>query len=502
MNIIQKLKETAFAILPVDGIVLILHFTLAPLSLEILFSFLVGSIFVILGLAIFLAGIDLGIVPAGSLLGAALTRTRNLPLILGAVVIVGFMITIAEPNLKVEGDLIESVTGNLGCITIVLSVSCGIGIFLAIAMTRLLLQIPFRLIVICCYGIALFLALFIQPTYVAIAFDSSGASTGPLTVPFFIALGIGVASVRGGKEADDDSFGTTGITAIGPILAIVVYGFILGSNGLSAPAVQAPAVQAAPHPGVISAYFSAVLPTMLNVAMALTPIAILLYVFHFFLLKLSPAQIRKMFIGIVYAWLGLVLFFIGANTGFIPAGDAIGKCMGALSGNWILIPIGCIFGAIIVCAEPAMWVLTQQVEEVSAGNISRPVLLISVAVGVSFGVGLSMWRVLAGFSIWYLIAPLFITALLLTFFSPKLFSSIAFDSGSVATGPVSSTFILPITLGASLTSGGNPSLDGFGLIAMIAIAPPISIQILGIIFHYQVQRMQKRKEQTVGVVTT
>lgn len=491
MDLIKKLKDTALAIIPVDIIVVLLHFTIVPIPIITLIEFLIGSVFVVLGLSIFLAGADIGIVPAGELLGASLTKTRNLPFIIIVIIVTGFIVTFAEPNLKVQGDLVESVTGNIKSSTVVFTVSIAIGIFLAIALSRILLQIPFKLIIIICYGLVLIFAAFIDPVYVSIAFDSSGASTGPLTVPFFIALGIGIASVRGDKSADDDSFGTTGIAAVGPILGMAICSLFLGKNGLDTSISTDASVIPTDNQNALYKYFLTMLQTTKNVTIALSPMAALIAAFQIFLLKLPPAQIRRVFTGLIYAWLGLILFFIGANTGFIPAGKAIGEGIGALSYNWILIPIGCILGSIIVCSEPAMWVLTEQVEEVSAGNIRKPILLTSVALGVSVGVGLSMWRVLAGFSIWFLIAPAFIGAMFLSFFSPKLFSAIAFDSGSVATGPVSAAFILPITLGAAQTSGGNPALDAFGLIAMIAVAPPISIQILGIIFERKERIMKK-----------
>ncbi|HNZ28078.1 MAG TPA: DUF1538 domain-containing protein [Spirochaetota bacterium] len=499
MDIIKKLKETALAIIPVDIVVAILHFTIAPLPLTTLIEFFIGSVFVILGLGIFLAGVDIGIVPAGSMLGASLTRTKNLPLIIVVIAITGFVITVAEPNLKVQGDLVESVTGNIKSGALILTVSAGLGLFLAIAMSRILIQIPFKLIIIIGYSLALVLSTFIDPVYVAIAFDSSGASTGPLTVPFFIALGIGVAGVRGDKGAEDDSFGTTGIAAIGPILGMVVYGFILAKSGANTSVPSEVAMVASDDQNSGLKYFSTITQTIKDVTISLSPVLVLIIAFQLFLLKLPPAQIRRVLTGIVYSWLGLILFFIGANTGFIPAGKAIGGEIGALSYSWILIPIGCILGSIVVCSEPAMWVLTEQVEEVSAGNIRKPVLLTSVALGVSIGVGASMWRVLSGFSVWYLIAPSFIIAMILSLVTPKLFSAIAFDSGSVATGPVSAAFILPITLGAAQTSGGNPALDAFGLIAMIAVAPPISIQILGIMFRRKELSIEKkRKEEALG----
>ncbi len=494
MNLLQKLKETTLAIVPVMLIVLILHLTVTPLPAYILVSFFAGSLLVILGLGFFLTGVDLAIVPAGSMLGSALTRTRKLPLILLVILIVGFIITIAEPNLRVQGDLVQTVTGTIKSSSLIFSVALGIGLALSLAIARILFQIPYRIIVILSYGSALLLASRVSAVFVALAFDSSGAATGPLTVPFFIALGIGVASVRSDRTAEDDSFGSTGIAAIGPILAVIVLGFFRGDgNTLPLPVI---AVAAVPQT-LFAVYRAKILPILAEVALALGPLSLLLLVFQMTLLKLPPAQIRRIAMGMGYTFIGLSLFFLGAYTAFIPAGTEIGKGLGALSFNWILIPVGCLLGAVIVCAEPAIWVLTEQVEEVSGGNIRKPLLLAALAIGVSGAVGLSMWRVLAQFSIWYLLIPLFTLALSLSFFSPKLFTAIAFDSGGVATGPMSSTFILTLTIGASLSSGGNPATDAFGLIAMIAIAPPVSIQLLGFLFHRK--ELYMRKEAKIGI---
>ncbi len=506
MNFKRKLFETSLAIVPVAIIIIVLNITVAPVPLSTALSFGLGSVFVILGLSIFLAGVDLAIVPSGSLIGAALTRTRNLPALLGVALVSGFIITLAEPNINVQGDLVEAVTQIITSRALVVSVSLGVGIFLALGMGRIILQIPYKLIVVLAYALALFLASRVAPMFVAIAFDSSGASTGPLTVPFFIALGLGVSSVRGGKKADDDSFGTTGIAAIGAILAITTLAFIL-SRGSNADATLAadyipeafatlPTLEnSAPFftllRGACSTLFRSFPFEAVSVSFSLGPLAILVIIFQLVLLHMPPAQMRRIVIGLIYAWIGLVLFFAGANTGFIPAGTALGQALGGPDKQWILIPLGCILGALIVTAEPAMWVLTTQVEEVSAGNIRKPVLLTTVAIGVATGVGLTMWRVIAGFNVWFLIAPTFLLAMALTFVTPKLFVSIAFDSGSVATGPISSTLILPLTLGAALASGGNPATDGFGLIAMIAVFPPISIQILGILFHAKERIMAK-----------
>ncbi len=486
MNFLHKLKETCIAVLPISILVFILAFTIAPLEGQLLVKFAFGSLLIILGLTLFLTGAEIGIIPAGSFLGAALTRTRKLPLILGAGFLVGLFITIAEPDLLILGKQAEAITGLIKARTLVIAVAVGIGLFVMTALARAVFQVSFRVVVILGYLAVFALAAQVDPVFVAIAFDSGGATTGPMTVPFIIALGVGVAAVRSDRSALEDSFGFTGIASIGPILAVSALGFALTANGSStdARAVQeaAAAIQVPAESGILKLYAHELPLILKSVAFSLAPIIALLAGFQLFLLRLPPRQVQRIITGFGYAFVGLVLFFLGTDTAFIPVGKALGEELGALSWNSILIPIGCLLGAVVVCAEPAIWVLTEQVEEASGGNIRRPVLLGALAIGVAFSVGLSMWRVLAGFSIWYLLLPCYALALLLTLVSPKLFTAIAFDSGGVASGPMSSTFILSLTLGASAASGGNPAADAFGLIAMIAVTPLISIQILGSLF--------------------
>jgi len=497
MNLVLKFRETCYAVLPICALVLVLGTTVAPLDRSILASFAVGSVILIAGLTVFLTGADLGIVPAGTYIGAKLTRSRNISLILASGLVIGFLITVAEPDLLVLGGQVADVTGTIGERALVLAVAAGVGLFVAVGLARVLLQIPYRAILIVGYAAVFALASTVSEEFVAISFDSGGATTGPMTVPFIIALGIGVAAVRGDKNALEDSFGYTGIASIGPILAVAILGVALGNgSGAHATATGAAAQETVNAAGAIAgtggaATGSIALAPILkgimhsvpevarNVFVALSPLYGIILLFQLFLIKLPPQQFKRVSLGFLYAYIGLILFFAGADSAFVPAGKALGVALGSLEHNWILIPIGCVLGAVVVCAEPAVWVLTEQVEEVSGGNIRKPLLLATLAIGVSVSIGLSMCRVIFGFSIWYLLIPFYAAAIALTFVTPRLFTAIAFDSGGVASGPMASTFILSLTLGASVASGGDPSRDGFGVIAMVAATPLVAIQILG-----------------------
>lgn len=486
MNFLIKIKETSIAVLPIALIVFILSATITPLGADLLIRFALGTVCIILGLTIFLTGTDIGIMPAGSFIGAALTAKRSLPLMLFSGLIIGILITIAEPSLLILGQQAERVTGTVTAMQLVYSVAVGVGVFLLIALARTVFQIPFRFIVIASYVIVFAIASRVSPVFVALAFDSGGATTGQMTVPFIIALGVGISAVRSDTSAEDDSFGLIGIASIGPMLAVVILAFIKGkisADGGSQLIEGASIVADYPLPSIAQTYATMLPEICTSMALALGPLALIIGVYQVLLLRLPPSQLKRVILGFIYTYIGLVLFMLGTNSAFIPVGNSLGYLMGQLENNHILIPFGCLLGALVVCAEPAIWVLTQTVEEVSGGNIRRPILLTALALAVAASVGLSMWRVLAGFSIWFLLLPWYIAALLLTFVSPKLFTAIAFDSGGVASGPLSSTFVLALLLGASTSVGGNPATDAFGLIAMIAVTPIVSIQILGWLFN-------------------
>jgi hypothetical protein len=301
-----------------------------------------------------------------------------------------------------------------------------------------------------------------------------------MTVPFIMALGVGVASAGAGhRSAADDSFGLIGLASIGPILAVLVLGLLLDET--PPPAAASAEAEAALSLG---AHFLRLVPEVLaEVGMALGPLAVLFAVFQIALCRMPGKQVNRLIMGLIYTFLGLVFFFVGVKGGFMPAGGMMGAIIAGMDNNGILVPIGLVLGAMVVCAEPAVWVLTSQVESVSGGHIRRRYMLLSLSLGVSGAVGIAMIRVLTGLSIWWFLVPGYALALGLSRFCPPLFTSLAFDSGGVASGPMASTFILAFALGASGAVGGNPITDAFGVIAMIAMTPLIAIQILGILFQ-------------------
>ena len=298
-----------------------------------------------------------------------------------------------------------------------------------------------------------------------------------MTVPFIMALGVGVAAVRGGSHSGDDSFGFVGLASVGPILAVLILGLF------ASPAIPSgEAASSASQLGLID-HFLHLLPEVLHeVSMALGPLAVLFLLFRLFLIKLSRRQTLHMVMGLIYTFLGVVMFFLGVKGGFMPAGDVLGGLLSQPENRFLLIPVALILGAVVVCAEPAVWILTEQVQNVSGGAIRRGLMLAALSIGVSLAVGIAMFRVTTGTSLWYFLIPGYGAALLLMRSCPKMFTAIAFDSGGVASGPMASTFILAFMLGVSHGVGGNPAVDAFGCIAMIAMTPLIAIQLLGILF--------------------
>lgn len=485
MILLSKIREAAVSVIPVMLVVWLLHATVAPLG-EDLFRFLLGGAILIVGLGVFLLGAELGIVPIGQRAGSALTGRRSLALLLSAGFVIGFFITVAEPDVHVLAQQVAAVNPGIGRYTLVGMIAAGVGLFVAVALLRVVMQISLRLMLLAFYLLVFACAAFVNPAYLGVAFDAGGATTGPMTVPFIMALGIGVAAVRAGNGRDD-SFGLIGLASIGPVLSVLVLGlFSRGAAG------AATAAESAANPGLLGHFGHLVPEVAAEVGTALAPLVLLFILFRIFLLrKMTAYRAARTIMGLVYTFIGLVCFFVGVKGGFIPVGTALGGILALHEWEFLLFAAGLCLGALAVCAEPAVWVLTRQVEEVSGGAIKSRVILVFLCAGVSLAVGLAMLRVMTGGNLWIYLIPGYALALGLMFVCPPMFTAIAFDSGGVASGPMASTFILSFTLGASASLGGNPITDAFGVIAMIAMTPLIALQLLGLIYARQLKRRQK-----------
>lgn len=476
MNLLRKFRETALSVVPIVLIVVILNLTIAPVGWLAVGKFALGSVAIIVGLSLFLLGTDIGITPTGNRIGSALMQKRNLPLLIGAGFIIGVIITIAEPQVQVLAQQVNNLSPVIDRTHLVLAISLGVGLFVAIAFARIVFALSYRWVLIGFYAVVAMLSVFADQFFLGIAFDAGGATTGPMTVPFILALGVGVAGVRKSTKSEEDSFGLVGIASIGPISAVLLMG-LLAQSGTDVPNT---ATQAASVP---LSFGSLLATSSLEVLQALGPLAILFILFQFTLLHQLHRQVIRMIEGLIYAALGLVLFLTGVNGAFMPIGSAIGALIGTSDALWILIPIGFFLGAVVVLAEPAVWVLTDQVRDVSGGSIKKSMVLLFFSIGVSIAVALAMVRVVYRLPLPWFLLPGYLLALAMTFWCPPLFTAIAFDSGGVASGPMSSSFLLAFTLGASAASGGDPFTDAFGIVALIAMTPLITIQVLGLIYR-------------------
>ena len=491
-KLMLQTREALTSVLPITVIVLFLDFTLVPMPFYVRSSFLIGSFLLILGMGLFTLGAESAMMPMGEHMGAQLTKSRKIVLLIGVSLLMGTIVTIAEPDLQVLAGQVPSVPN----MVIILSVSIGVGIFLVISLLRILFQWKLAHLLVIFYLAIFAIGAFTSETYLAVAFDAGGVTTGPITVPFILALGIGVSAVRGSKSSFDDSFGLLALCSTGPIIAVMIMGVFYDSSQLGGSASEV-AVNAENLNEVIQLFKAGFPLYATEVALSLSPIILFFAIFQFVYLRLPKSQIIKITVGILYTYTGLVLFLTGVNVGFLPAGAFIGQYLGELPYRWVLIPLGMVVGYFIVAAEPAVHVLNDQVEQITGGTVSKRAMLWGLSIGVAISIGLSMVRVLYGLSIWYFLLPGYLLALILTFFVPKIFIAVAFDSGGVASGTMTATFLLPFATGACIAVGGNVLTDAFGIIAMVAMAPLVTIQALGLIYKIKMKHTTVEEEDVM-----
>ena len=481
----EKFGETLRAVLPIIAAVLLLCFTVAPVSPSILMTFLIGAVLLILGMMLFSVGVDLSMTKMGESVGTTVTKTKNAPLMCLICFVLGLIITVSEPDLQVLARQVPSVPSAV----MIIAVSVGVGVFLVIALLRMLFGVALPNMLLVFYIAVFVMTLFVPKSFLAVAFDSGGVTTGPMTVPFIMALGVGISSIRSDKHAADDSFGLVSLCSVGPIIAVLILAMIFKPDGAEAVSEAIPVVDNTVDLGRL---FAAGLPTYLReMAVSLLPIVLFFGVFQIISKAMTKKALIRVGAGLAYTYAGLVLFLTGANVGFMPAGRFLGRTLSGLSYSWIIIPIGMIIGYFIVLAEPAVFVLTKQVEEMTSGAISAGSMSLSLSIGVCVSVGIAMIRVLTGISVMWFLLPGYAAALILSFFVPKLFTAIAFDSGGVASGPMTAAFLLPFAMGACEVRGGNMITDAFGVVAMVAMTPLITIQVMGLVYRIKEQSRKK-----------
>ena len=448
----KPMWESLTSVLPITAIVLLLCFTVTPVSNNAMMAFLVGSLLLIVGMGLFSLGSEMSMIPLGEAVGKEITRSKKVWIIVAISFLIGVIITVAEPDLQVLASQVPAIENNV----IIWSVALGVGVFLVIALLRILLGIPLSYLLIGFYAVVFTLAMFVSPDFWSIAFDSGGVTTGPMTVPFIMALGVGVSAVRNDKHAGGDSFGLVALCSIGPILTVLLLGLLYKPDGSSYTPVTVPDAQDTVE--MFRSYTHALPEYFKEILVSLAPIAGFFLIFQLLTRRLNRRQVMSMIVGFLYTYLGLVLFLTGVNVGFMP-----------------------------VAAEPVVHILNRQVEEITAGSIPASAMNLALSIGVSVSLALAMIRVLTGISIMWFLLPGYALSLILSFVVPKIFTSIAFDSGGVASGPMTATFLLPFAMGACDALGGNVVTDAFGVVAMVAMTPLVTIQLLGVSYKRRIK---------------
>ena len=472
----EKIRESLSAVLPITGIVLMLSIFVIPMELGSVVMFLTGALMLIVGMGFFQLGAEMAMTPLGEGVGVQISKMKKLLTVLLTGFLMGVIITVSEPDLQVLAGQVPSVPN----MVLIMTVAIGVGLFLALAIVRIRYKISLSMLLIVCYLALILVSMFVPKEFLAVAFDSGGVTTGPMTVPFIMAMGVGLASVRSDKNAANDSFGLVALSSVGPILAVLILGCFFKPTEAAYTLTDVAAVVTTQD---VARVFAQGLPLYAReVLLSLVPILWVFLIFQWLTHRYHGLQIKRIIVGFGYTYIGLVLFLCGANVGFTPVGAYLGKELAGLSLRWILVPIGALIGYYIVKAEPAIQVLNHQVEAVTNGAISVKMMNRCMQIGVAASVGLAMLRVLTGISIQWFVIPGYIIALVLSRLVPDIFIGIAFDSGGVASGPMTSTFLLPLSIGVCEALGGNLMTDAFGVVALVALTPLIAIQLMGLVY--------------------
>lgn len=472
----EKIRESLSAVLPITGIVLMLSIFVIPMELGSVVMFLTGALMLIVGMGFFQLGAEMAMTPLGEGVGVQISKMKKLLTVLLTGFLMGVIITVSEPDLQVLAGQVPSVPN----MVLIMTVAVGVGLFLALAIVRIRYKISLSMLLIVCYLALILVSMFVPKEFLAVAFDSGGVTTGPMTVPFIMAMGVGLASVRSDKNAANDSFGLVALSSVGPILAVLILGCFFKPTEAAYTLIDVATVVTTQD---VARVFAQGLPLYAReVLLSLVPILWVFLIFQWLTHRYHGLQIKRIIVGFGYTYIGLVLFLCGANVGFAPVGAYLGKELAGLSLRWILVPIGALIGYYIVKAEPAIQVLNHQVEAVTNGAISVKMMNRCMQIGVAASVGLAMLRVLTGISIQWFVIPGYIIALVLSRMVPDIFIGIAFDSGGVASGPMTSTFLLPLSIGVCEALGGNLMTDAFGVVALVALTPLIAIQLMGLVY--------------------
>ena len=475
----EKIRESLSSVLPITMIVLVLSMTLVPMEISTLALFLTGAVLLIVGMGFFQLGAEIAMTPLGQGVGSKLVKCKNIWLMTFICFLMGAIITISEPDLQVLANQVAAIPN----MVLILTVAAGVGVFTVVALLRILFKVSLSLLLIGLYIFMFILSSFTPPEFVAVAFDAGGVTTGPMTVPFIMALGVGLSATRSDKDGSNDSFGLIALCSVGPVLMVLLLGIFYHPSEAVYTAVEIPRLVTTHD--VVREFISSIPDYGAEVLRSILPVVGVFVIFEIFTHNYRKRQVVRMAVGFIYTVIGLIMFLTGVNVGFAPVGSMLGGGLADSLFKWFLIPIGIVIGYYIVKAEPAVRVLNEQVEEITGGMVSYKMMNTSMSIGVACAVALSMTRVLTGINIYWVIIPGYALALILSKLVSPVFVGIAFDSGGVASGPMTSTFLLPLAMGACTAVEGNVVTDAFGIVALVALAPLIAIQVMGLIYAHK-----------------
>ena len=484
-NLNEKIKESSISVVPFFVIIMALYLIFLPFNVWAFLGVILATIFMIFGMALFNIGVDMSTMKMGGYVGSHLSKSRKFTFMIVLSFILGFIVTIAEPDLMV---LAEQVPGISSKWIILITVSCGTGVFLILSTIRTLFRLSIRTMLMISYMLALILCIFAPVNFLPLAFDTMGVTTGAVSVPFIMAFGLGICAVRSGKQNQDDGFGLIALASIGPVIAILIVSFFIKGDASSGTETA----QMASTIGELGLSIGTGIESYLReVVVVIIPVFVFFLIYNYIFLRLPKTSLIRIFIGLVYTYLGLVIFLTGVSVGYLPTADVLGRAIASPSTKWLLIPIALVVGFCLVFAEPAVHVLNKQVEDITEGVISKKTMLIGMSIGVAIAMLIIIFRALFDIDFMYIVTPLVLIMVVLSIFTPDLFEGIAFDSGGVAAGSLTASFVLPFVVGVCSRLGVDPMLYGFGSIAIVAILPTIVIQIMGIRYQCFVGKSKK-----------
>lgn len=491
--LLNKMKDSFFSVLPIAIFVFILGITITPISIWDLLRFLFCMGLIMFGIALFSLGAEVSMIPIGQKIGSTVAKSGKMWFILLCAFVLGTIITIAEPDLSVLADQVASVDKTL----LIITVSVGVGLFLMLSILRNRFKISLALLLAITYTIVLILAFIVPQYFVPLSFDSGSVTTGAISVPFILAFGMGIASIKGSAKSEDESFGMIALSSVGPIIAVMLIGVFLSPDSVNQIVYNDAQVNSILD---ILTNFFIVLPVYLKeVALVLLPILLMFALFQIFKLKLDRKSLWNIFVGILYAYFGISMFLTAVNFGLLPIGSALGSALANLDYNWVAVPIMFVLGYIIILAEPAVYVLTKQITVATSGMIKGKIVKIAMGIGVAIALALVTLRILLNIHLLWFLVPIYILCIVLSFIVPPVFTGIAFDSGGVVTGAMASTFVLPLVIGFVVALNHSIMLEAFGTLALIASIPILVLLLLGLFYKILINRtapsVAKRKRK-------